>query len=202
MAQAAYRWQRRDAPEFRGERQPAWIRRLKKAWKANPLTSGDAPRALPLLVAMPLRTRKGFRRDCAAAWPEAEFVTIQEHTDVRRWLDRCAVSAAPAVMALCADAKRYRDLLALPDQRLRQRVAARPDRAAHELPGQDAIPGSHRAEARAVAATAALRAAITPSHAATPESHRAEAHAANATAGSPDPILLSHPTTPGRISGT
>lgn len=100
MAQAAYRWQQRDAPEFRGERQPAWIRRLKKAWKANPLTRGDAPRALPLLVAMPLRTRKGFRRDCAAAWPEVEFVTIQEHADVRRWLDRCAMSEAPAVIAI------------------------------------------------------------------------------------------------------
>jgi hypothetical protein len=78
------------------------MRRLKKAWKANPHTRGAAPKALPLLIAMPLRTRKGFRRDCAAAWPEAEFVVIQDHTDIRRWLERCAVSEAPAVIAICS----------------------------------------------------------------------------------------------------
>ena len=102
MAQAAYRWQQRDSAAFRSERQPGWIRRLKKAWKANPLTSGAAPRALPLLIAMPLRTRKGFRRDCSAAWPEAEFMVINDHTDIRRWIARCSVSDAPAVIAICS----------------------------------------------------------------------------------------------------
>jgi hypothetical protein len=88
--------------EFRGQRQPPWLRRLKKAWNANPWTQGEAPKALPVLIAMPLRTRKGFRRDCSAAWPQAEFVVIEDHTDIRRWLDRCAVSDAPAVIAIAS----------------------------------------------------------------------------------------------------
>lgn len=51
---------------------------------------------------MPLRTRMGFRRDCAAAWPKAEFVVIADYTDMQRWLDRCATSDAPAVIAIAS----------------------------------------------------------------------------------------------------
>lgn len=101
MAQMAYRWKERDGI-FRGQKQPAWMRRLKKVWKANTRTHGDDPKALPFLVAMPLKTRKGFQRDCQAAWPAAEFMVINDHTDLTRWMARCAESDAPAVIAIAS----------------------------------------------------------------------------------------------------
>lgn len=83
-----------------GTAQPAWMRRLKQAWKANPNTIGDRPRALPLLVATPKRVVPVWEYEIAAAWPEAEVVVIETYQDVRRWLLRCAETSAPAVIAI------------------------------------------------------------------------------------------------------
>jgi Uncharacterised methyltransferase family (DUF6094) len=99
FAQLAYRWQQRDTI-FRGQPQPAWVRRLKKAWKANLNTIGDAPRALPLLVATPKRVTPVWEEELTAAWPGVETLVIQTHHDVRRWMQRCAASDAPAVVAI------------------------------------------------------------------------------------------------------
>ena len=99
FAQMAYRWQHRDTI-FKGQQQPRWMRRLKRAWKTNPFTNGDAPKALPLLVATPKRVMPVWEEELAAAWPGVEVMVIETHHDVRRWMDRCAVASAPAVVAI------------------------------------------------------------------------------------------------------
>src|SRR6266699_3496006 len=58
------------------------------------------PTALPVLVSTPLKVTKEYAREIRAAWPEAEVLFIEKHTDMVRWLERCATSAAPAVFAI------------------------------------------------------------------------------------------------------
>ncbi len=60
------------------------------------------PTALPVLVSTPLKVTKEYAREIRAAWPEAEVFFIEKHTDIMRWLKRCATSAAPAVFAICS----------------------------------------------------------------------------------------------------
>ncbi len=60
------------------------------------------PTALPVLVSTPLKVTKEYAREIRAAWPEAEVFFIEKHTDIVRWLQRCATSAAPAVFAICS----------------------------------------------------------------------------------------------------
>jgi predicted RNA methylase len=60
------------------------------------------PSSLPVLVSTPLKVTKEYAREIRAAWPEAEVLFIEKHTDIVRWLERCATSAAPAVFAICS----------------------------------------------------------------------------------------------------
>ncbi len=60
------------------------------------------PTALPVLVSTPLKVTKEYAREIQSAWPEAEVLFIEKHTDMVRWLQRCATSAAPAVFAICS----------------------------------------------------------------------------------------------------
>lgn len=84
---------------------PRWVRQTRRAWKANPRTVGDAPRALPLAVMTPMRVVPVWEKEIAGAWPEAEVLVIEDHTDVARWMDRCATSSAPAVVAIFSQSK-------------------------------------------------------------------------------------------------
>ncbi|NJM09139.1 hypothetical protein HC891_27475 [Candidatus Gracilibacteria bacterium] len=92
-------WQEQ-ATTFRSTSKPRWARRLAKAWKANPHTQGRAPKALPIWIAPPKRVIPTWQREIAGAFPAAEVLVIRDHTDVDRWLARCAESAAPAVIAI------------------------------------------------------------------------------------------------------
>lgn len=88
------------ATAFNGAKKPSWARHLAKAWKANRHTQGKAPKALPIWIAPPKRVIPTWRREIAGAFPEAEVLVIRDHTDVDRWMARCAESDAPAVIAL------------------------------------------------------------------------------------------------------
>jgi hypothetical protein len=102
MALFAYTWQHRHVWE--GKR-PTWVKGVRRAWQANPRTIGDAPRALPLAVMTPMRVVPVWEKEIAGAWPEAEVLVIDDHSDVRHWMDRCAVSDAPAVIAIFSQSK-------------------------------------------------------------------------------------------------
>ncbi|GHO88217.1 DUF6094 domain-containing protein [Dictyobacter formicarum] len=60
------------------------------------------PRALPVLVTTPKKVTKEYEKEIRAAWPQAETVMVQRYTDIPRWLERCADSQAPAVIAICS----------------------------------------------------------------------------------------------------
>ena len=60
------------------------------------------PKSLPVLISTPLKVTKEYAREIRAAWPEAEVLFIEKHTDILRWFERCATSAAPAVFAICS----------------------------------------------------------------------------------------------------
>jgi len=102
MALFAYTWRHRHVWE---SKLPRWVKQARRAWKVNPRTIGDAPRALPLAVMTPMRVVPVWEKEIAGAWPEAEVLVIEDHTDVKRWMDRCAVSDAPAVVAIFSQSK-------------------------------------------------------------------------------------------------
>ncbi len=113
-----------------GQTQPAWVRGLRRAWLKNPRTLAllgltpvrDAasrritayrrrdgalippeeagPQALPVLVSTPKKVTKEYAAEVRAAWPEAEVVFINRHTDIPVWMQRCVESHAPAVIAI------------------------------------------------------------------------------------------------------
>jgi hypothetical protein len=58
------------------------------------------PRALPVLVCTPKKVTKEYAAEVRAAWPEAEVVFLERHSDIPKWMQRCAVSTAPAVIAI------------------------------------------------------------------------------------------------------
>ncbi len=106
-AERAGQW--RDAQTLRARSAyptPVWMRRLRLAWQRNPraralLGSGkDGPGALPVLVLTPRRVVPTWENEIRAAWPEAETVQLNHYTDVDRWMQRCAESAAPAVVGI------------------------------------------------------------------------------------------------------
>lgn len=112
MAIFAYAWANRSRLFTRATR-PKWIDKLRRAWHANPRTIGDAPRALPLLVVTPKRVMPVWEGEITAAWdaitwqdelrsrwPAAEVMVIETHHDIARWMQRCARSCAPAVIAI------------------------------------------------------------------------------------------------------
>jgi len=110
--------------------QPAWVRGLRRAWLKNPRTLAllgltpvrDAesgritayrrrdgklilpeeagPQALPVLVSTPKKVTKEYAAEVRAAWPEAEVVFIDRHSDIPGFMQRCAESRAPAVIAI------------------------------------------------------------------------------------------------------
>jgi len=113
-----------------GQTQPAWVRGLRRAWLKNPRTlallgltpvcdaeSGritayrrrdgkllspeeTGPQALPVLVSTPKKVTKEYAAEVRAAWPEAEVVFIDRHSDFPGFMQRCAESRAPAVIAI------------------------------------------------------------------------------------------------------
>ena len=58
------------------------------------------PQALPVLVSTPKKVTKEYAAEVRAAWPEAEVVFIDRHSAIPGWLQRCAESSAPAVIAI------------------------------------------------------------------------------------------------------
>jgi predicted RNA methylase len=58
------------------------------------------PKALPVLVTTPKKVTREYGKEIAAAWPQAEVISIERHTDIPRWMQRCATSKAPAVIAI------------------------------------------------------------------------------------------------------
>lgn len=58
------------------------------------------PTALPVLVTTPKKVTREYGQEIEAAWPEAEVVFIKTHSDIPLWLQRCAHSTAPAVIAV------------------------------------------------------------------------------------------------------
>src|SRR5260221_448223 len=110
--------------------QPAWVSGLRRAWLKNPRTlallgltpvhdtaSGRitayrrrdgtlispeeaGPNALPVLVSTPKKVTKEYAAEVRAAWPEAEVVFLDRHSDIPKWMQRCAESHAPAVIAI------------------------------------------------------------------------------------------------------
>ncbi len=58
------------------------------------------PVALPVLVSTPLKVTKEYAREIRAAWPEADVLFIEKHSDIPGFMQRCAVSSAPAVIAI------------------------------------------------------------------------------------------------------
>ena len=113
-----------------GRPQPAWVSGLRRAWLKNPCTLAllgltpvrDAasgciiayrrrdgtlispeeagPNALPVLVSTPKKVTKEYAAEVRAAWPEAEVVFLDRHSDIPKWMQRCAESHAPAVIAI------------------------------------------------------------------------------------------------------
>lgn len=77
-----------------------WTWRLARAWQANRHPAGHTPRALPIWIAPPGQVIPTWRRELAGAFPAADVLVIRDHTDVDRWMARCAESDAPAVIAL------------------------------------------------------------------------------------------------------
>ncbi|HET8850926.1 MAG TPA: DUF6094 domain-containing protein, partial [Ktedonobacteraceae bacterium] len=58
------------------------------------------PAALPVLVSTPLKVTKEYAREIRAAWPEAEVLFIEKHRDIPIFMQCCAKSTAPAVIAI------------------------------------------------------------------------------------------------------
>jgi hypothetical protein len=55
---------------------------------------------LPQAITTPKRVTTTWEREISGAWPEAEIVVVEDYTDIARWMERCAVSAAPTVIAI------------------------------------------------------------------------------------------------------
>src|SRR5205085_12593038 len=58
------------------------------------------PRALPVLVSTPKQVTKEYAAEVRAAWPEAEVVFLDRHSDIPKWMQRCAMSSAPVVIGI------------------------------------------------------------------------------------------------------
>ncbi len=73
-------------------------RRLKDGVLIPPEEAG--PRALPVLVSTPKKVTKEYAAEVRSAWPEAEVVFLERHSDIPKWMQRCAESPAPAVIGI------------------------------------------------------------------------------------------------------
>jgi hypothetical protein len=83
-----------------GKKQPAWVQPFKVAWRSNGRVGPQLPHALPQAITTPKRVTTTWEREIAGAWPEAEVVVVEDYTDIARWMERCAVSTAPTVIAI------------------------------------------------------------------------------------------------------
>ncbi len=113
-----------------GRAQPAWVSGLRRAWLKNPRTLAllgltpvreaasrrvtayrrrdgtlispeeAGPNALPVLVSTPKKVTKEYAAEVRAAWPEAEVILLDRHSDIPGWMQRCVISRAPAVIAI------------------------------------------------------------------------------------------------------
>ena len=116
--------------EAKATGQPTWVRGLRRAWLKNPRTlailgltpvlddatgrviayrSTDGtlippeeagPRALPVLISTPKKVTREYGAEIRAAWPQAEVVFIERHTDIPAFFQQCATSDAPAVLGV------------------------------------------------------------------------------------------------------
>ncbi len=50
----------------------------------------------------PKKVTKEYEKEIRAAWPQAETMLVQCYDDIARFFQRCAQSAAPAVIAICS----------------------------------------------------------------------------------------------------
>ena len=53
-----------------------------------------------MLVSTPKKVTKEYAAEVRAAWPEAEVVFLDRHSDIPKWMQRCAESHAPAVIGI------------------------------------------------------------------------------------------------------
>jgi hypothetical protein len=83
-----------------GRKQPAWVQPFKVAWHSNGRVGPNLPHALPQAITTPKRVTTTWEREIKGAWPEAEVVVVEDYTDIARWMERCAVSSAPSVIAI------------------------------------------------------------------------------------------------------
>jgi len=58
------------------------------------------PSALPVLVTTPKKVTKEWANEIRAAWLQAEVLFIKDYHDVAHWMQRCAISPAPAVIGI------------------------------------------------------------------------------------------------------
>ncbi|GER88941.1 hypothetical protein KDW_31030 [Dictyobacter vulcani] len=86
--------------EEKSTRQIVAYRRIDSGELILPEQAG--PRSLPVLVTTPKKVTKEFAREINAAWPQAETIMVQRYDDITHWFQRCAVSEAPAVIAICS----------------------------------------------------------------------------------------------------
>jgi hypothetical protein len=96
----ALRQQYRTPKTLLGKKQPAWVQPFKVAWRSNPRVGPNLPHALPQAITTPKRVTTTWEREIGGAWPEAEIVMVEDYTDIARWMERCAVSTAPTVIAI------------------------------------------------------------------------------------------------------
>ena len=94
------------------------------------------PTALPVLVSTPKKVTKEYEKEIRAAWPEAETILVQNYQDIVRWLERCAFSQAPAVIAICSHSQsqpqgsgRSWEPAMIEKQRARTELVVQPDEA-------------------------------------------------------------------------
>jgi hypothetical protein len=85
---------------------PAWTRRLRLAWQRTPRAQAllgpgqEGPAALPVLVLTPRRVMPTWQYEITHAWPDAEVMVLDQHTDIDRWMQRCTETRAPAVIGV------------------------------------------------------------------------------------------------------
>src|SRR5215210_7320808 len=100
VALRTLRQQYRTPKTLLGKKQPAWVQPFKVAWRSNPRIGPQLPHALPQAITTPKRVTTTWEREISGAWPEAEIVVVEDYTDIARWMERCAVSTAPSVIAI------------------------------------------------------------------------------------------------------
>src|SRR5262249_42149831 len=82
------------------KKQPAWVQPFKVGWRSNPRVGPNLPHALPQAITTPKRITTTWEREIQGAWPEAELVVVVDYTNIARWMERCAISTAPTVIAI------------------------------------------------------------------------------------------------------